>query len=195
MIEEYEGAGVVRSDRRADRWLGLAIVLGVIVVGLGLAGRMWASPADSIAMGASWARPSAHPVAAPNQAQVAAPLGGQPPTAGVSGTEVASVLVVSSTTMSGSTEIRLRHTAGSEELGSDIGLEVDGHATSDIAYVTLSIRAASGALLASTVVPTLGDERPASNGLPRIGVRTLSKHLGFPTDTRRRLAGRDRLAG
>ena len=57
---------------------------------------------------------------------------------------------------------------------------VDGHAPFDVATVTIDVRTTSGSLLASAVVPTMGDDRPGTDGLPRVGYRTLAWHIDVP---------------
>jgi hypothetical protein len=180
MIEEYSGVDRVRATGRTDLWLGLAIALGIAVIGLGVAGRIGAPSRTGNASIESAAPPSIGLVAAPMApAIVATPLP-SPAAKEPSEGDVALVFEVSSTTQAGSTSVRLQRSTASEGSGRNATLMVDGLAPSDVSSVTIDIRTLSGSLLASAVVPTMGDDRPGTDGQPRVGYRSLAWQLVVP---------------
>jgi hypothetical protein len=160
MIEEYAGLDLVPVTGRTGRWLWLGITVGIAIVGFGFAGHIWTRG------------PNAAPVVA---LTVLNPAEREP-----SGGEVVSVLEVSSATMAGSTFVRLLRSAASGQSRGDVRLLVDGYAPSNVEAVTIDIRTPSGSLLASTVVPSVGDERPGSGGTPRVGNGSLRWQLVVP---------------
>ena len=179
MIEEYSGIAPVRVSGRADRRLALAIAVGVAVIGLGITGRIGTSPSRADASIGSAAAPSIGHVSTPMPAAIVAAATPSPTAAAPSADTFVAVFEVSSITRAGSTAVRLQRSivsAGSE----DVTVMVDGHAPFNVATVTIDVRTTSGSLLASTVVPTMGDERPGIDGLPRVGYRTIAWHIDVP---------------
>jgi hypothetical protein len=115
MIEEFARVDLVPLTGRTDRWLGLAIALGIAVIGFGFAGRIWTPPPAGAASVESSTPPSIGQVAARIPAPVVALPVLNPAEKEPSEGEVASVLEVSSTTVAGSTSISLRRSAPSEQ--------------------------------------------------------------------------------
>jgi hypothetical protein len=180
MIEEFARVDLVPHPGRTDRWLGLAITLGIAVIGFGFAGRIWTPPPAGAASVESSTPPSIGQVAAPIPAPVVALPVLNSAEKKPSGGEVASVLEVSSTTVAGSTSVSLRRSASSGLSGADTRLLVDGYAPTNVEAVTIEIRTPSGSLLASAVVPSVGDERAGSDGRPRVGIGSLRWQLVVP---------------
>jgi hypothetical protein len=180
MTEEYAGVDLAPVTRRIDRWLWLAITLGIAIVGFGFAGHIWTPLPVGVASVESSALPSIGQVPGPNAAPVVALTDPNPAEQKPSNGEGMSVLEVSSTTVAGSTSVRLRRSAASGRSGGDVRLLVDGYAPSNVESVTIDIRTPSGSLLASAVVPSVGDERPGSGGRPRVGIGSLRWQLDVP---------------
>lgn len=180
MIEEDAGVDLVPVTGRTNPWLRLAITMGVAIVGFGFAGHICTPPPIGVASVESSAPPSIGQVPGPNAAPVVALTALHPAEKMPSEGEVVSVLEVSSSTVAGSTSVRLRRSAASGQSGGAVRLLVDGYAPSNIEAVTIDIRTPSGALLASTVVPSVGDERPGSGGRPRVGIGSLRWQLVVP---------------
>lgn len=180
MIEEYAGVDLVPLTGRTHRWLWLAITLGIAIVGFGFAGHIWTPPPIVVASIEASAPPSIGQVPGPNAAPVVALSVLNPAEKRPSEGEVVSVLEVSSITVGGSTSVRLRRSAASGQSGGAVRLLVDGYAPSNVEAVTIDIRTPSGSLLASTVVPLVGDERPGSGGRPRVEIGSLRWQLVVP---------------
>lgn len=180
MIEDYAGVDLVPLTRRTDQWLWLAITLGIAIVGFGFAGHIWVPPPIGVRSVESSAPPSFGQVPGPNAAPGVVLAVLDPAQEKPSEGEVVSVLEVSSTTVAGPTSVRLRRSAAPGPSGGEVRLLVDGYAPSNVQAVTIDIRTASGSLLASTVVPSVGDERPGSGGGPRVGIGSLGGQLVVP---------------
>ncbi len=171
---------MVPLSGRTNRSLWLAIMFGIATAGFGFAGDIWTPRPVGVA--------SVHPSAPPSTKQVPghelAPAAALPVLDAVeikpSEGEVVSVLEVSSTTVAGATTVRLRRSAASARSDGDLRLLVDGSVPSTVGAVTIDIRAPSGSLLASTVVPSVDDERPGLGGTSRVGNGSLRGQLVVP---------------
>jgi hypothetical protein len=178
MIEEYAGIDVVPVTGRTEQWLWLAITLGIAIVGFGFAGHIWRPP--GVASVESSAPTSIGQVPGPSPTPVVALTVLTPSENTPFGGETVSVFEASSATVAGSTSVRLRRFAASGQFGNAVGLLVDGFAPSNVEAMTVDIRTNSGSLLASTVVPSVGEERPGSGGGPRVGIGSLGSQLVVP---------------
>jgi hypothetical protein len=161
-LEELTRTDLVRATGYTDRWLGLAIALITAVICFGFIGRTWGParaaaappPASTLPSTSSSVLPDL-PIASPKVGATAPP---GPSFAGPA--------------------LSIRRWVTTAEPEGLVAMTIDGDAPSSLDAVLITVRARSGRLIASAVVPlAVDDERPARNGGARTGSGSLHKRI------------------
>jgi hypothetical protein len=160
-LEELTRTDLVRATGDTDRWLGLAIALITAVICFGFIGRTWgpaltaaAAPPASAVPSTSSSVPSDLPAASP-RVRATAPAD---PSVGPA--------------------LSIRRWVATAEPEGLVALTIDGDAPSSLDAVLITVRAHSGRLIASAVVPlAVDDERPGPNGGTRTGTGSLHRRI------------------